>query len=120
MEGHGLNVLGHTYITSAYADDLCIICTTNESFEIVNQSLGLYESSSSAKINFSKSVGLWCGSWKDRKDSPLGLKWTNKGIKYLGVFLGNTMEFEQKSFSSIKNERDCSEKMEASSTNFII
>ena len=88
MEGHGLNVLGHTYITSAYADDLCIICTINESFEIV-------ESSSSAKINFSKSVGLWCGSWKDKKDSPLGVKWTNKGIKYLGVFLGNTMEFEQ-------------------------
>ena len=32
MEGHGLNVLGHTYITSVYAYDLCIICTTNESF----------------------------------------------------------------------------------------
>ena len=94
MEGHGLNILGHTYITSAYADDLCIICTSNESFEIVNQSLGFFENSSSAKIHFSKSVGLWCGSWKDRKDSPLGLKWTNKGIKYLGVFLGNTMEFE--------------------------
>ena len=27
MEGHGLNVLGHIYITSAYADDQCIICT---------------------------------------------------------------------------------------------
>ena len=67
------------------------------SLEIVNQSLALYESSSRAKVNLSKSVG----SWKERKESPLGLKWTNKGIKYLGVFLGNSMEFEQKLFSSI-------------------
>ena len=50
MEGHGLNVLGHTFITSAYADDLCIICTKEDAFEIVNQSLELYASSSSAKI----------------------------------------------------------------------
>ena len=104
MEGHGLNVLGHSFITSAYADDLCIICTKDEGFEIVNETLELYTSSSSAKVNFVKSIGLWCGSWRDRKDSPLGLKWTNKGIKYLGVFLGNTVDFEKKSFSSIKNE----------------
>ena len=26
-ESHGINVLGHLFITSAYADDLCIICT---------------------------------------------------------------------------------------------
>ena len=104
MEGHGLNVLRHSFITSAYADDLCIICTKDEGFEIVNETLELYTSSSSAKVNFVKSIGLWCGSWRERKDSPLGLKWSNKGIKYLGVFLGNTVDFEKKSFSSIKNE----------------
>ena len=86
MEGHGLNVLGHTFITSAYADDLCIICTKDEGLKIVKQSLELYANSSSAKINFVKSIGLWCGSWRERKDSPLGLKQTNKGIKYLWVF----------------------------------
>ena len=37
MQGHGLNVLGHSFITSAYADDLCIICTKDEGFEIVNE-----------------------------------------------------------------------------------
>ena len=95
MEGHGLNVLGHSFITSAYADDLCIICTKDEGFEIVNETLELYTSASSAKVNFVKSIGLWCGSWRERKDSPLGLKWTNKGIKYLGVFLGNTVDFEK-------------------------
>ena len=76
MEGFGLNVLGQSFITSAYADDLCIICTKDEGFEIVNETLELYASS----------IGLWCGSWRERKDSPLGLKWTNKGMKYLGVF----------------------------------
>ena len=39
MDGHGLNVLGHTFVTSAYADELCIILTKDEGFEIVNQTL---------------------------------------------------------------------------------
>ena len=59
MEGYGLNVLGHSFITSAYADDLCIICTKDEGFEIVNETLELYASSSSAKVNFDDWFVVW-------------------------------------------------------------
>ena len=81
MESHGLNVLGHTHITSAYADDLCKICNKNESFEIVNQSLGLYESSSSAKVNFSKSVG--CGVVPGRKKRFATWSQMNQQMNYI-------------------------------------
>ena len=64
MEGYGLNVLRHSFITSTYADDLCIICTKDVGFGIVNETLELYASLSSAKVNFDKSIGLWGGSWR--------------------------------------------------------
>ena len=35
-------VFGHTFITSAYADDLCILCFKNEGFEIAKQGLEYY------------------------------------------------------------------------------
>ena len=105
MEGHGLNVLGHSFITSAYADDLCIICTKDEGFEIVNETLELYTSSSSAKVNFVKSIGLWWWFLERKKKIR---HWVSNGqtkeLNIWGVFLGNTVDFEKKSFSSIKNE----------------
>ena len=104
MTSSSLNVHGDLFITSAYADDLCVLCTNNEGFDIIKEALRIYEKASSAKVNYSKSVGLWSGSWKERDDLPLGLKWTKDGFKYLGIFLGNTESFEKKNFVSIKSD----------------
>ena len=47
------------------------------------------ESATGAKINLSKTKGLWVGKWKDRKDEPIKIEWTNKNVKTLGVYIGN-------------------------------
>ena len=36
-----------------------------------------------------KTKGLWTGSWKNRRVSPMGIKWTSENVFNLGVYLGN-------------------------------
>ena len=48
----------------------------------------LFEKGSGAKLNLSKSKGLWLGSWRGRQDPPVSLDWTSNKIKVLGVFIG--------------------------------
>ena len=57
-----------------------------------------YEKATGAKINYEKTKGLWVGSWKNRTDDPFQeidphqtkrIKWTNKNVEYLGVYVGN-------------------------------
>ncbi|UYV74140.1 hypothetical protein LAZ67_11002225 [Cordylochernes scorpioides] len=40
-----------------------------------------------------KSCGLWCGSWRHRTDSPLGIFWTSESLNILGctITAGNTI-----------------------------
>ena len=49
----------------------------------------LFEKGSGAKLNLSKSKGLWLGSWRGRQDPPVSLDWTSNKIKVLGVFIGS-------------------------------
>ena len=67
-------------------------------FKEVYKELGDYEKATGAKINYNKTKGLWLGKWKNRKDDPFEnyyqqnsqkIKWTNKNIKYLGIYVGN-------------------------------
>ena len=48
--------------------------------------------------DYDKTLGLWVGKWKDRTDDPFHeagsadtkkIKWTNKNVKFLGVYVGN-------------------------------
>ena len=48
----------------------------------------LFEKASGAKLNQSKSRGLWLGGWCGRTDSPVALDWSSTKLKILGVFLG--------------------------------
>ena len=36
-------------------------------------------------MNLTKSHGLWLGSWKSRRDLPLGIAWSSESIKILGL-----------------------------------
>ena len=51
-----------------------------------------------------KSCGLWCGSWKHRRDKPLNIGWNNEGNTFLGVYLGNKACFEDKNWENIIEE----------------
>ena len=72
-----------------YADDTTIAILQNRCFKEVYKELTDFELASGAKVNYSKTTALWTGSWKDRTDTPLPFKFTNKNVKTLGVYFGN-------------------------------
>lgn len=88
----GLQV-GDTLIkVSAYADDLTVVICHEQDVSSLSDALQVYEMATSAKLNWSKTEALWCGSGS--RDVPLptlpgGIKWSRTGLKFLGVWLGN-------------------------------
>ena len=98
------NIVGFTIdnskvVSSHYADDAVIKITQNRCFKEVYKDLQDYQRASGARINFDKTKGLWLGKWKSRTDDPFEgmyddesrvIKWTNKNVKYLGIFVGNS------------------------------
>ncbi len=94
----GFTVQGEKIISSHYSDDAVIKITQNRCFKEVYKDLELYEQGTGAKVNYEKTKGLWLGKWRDRTDDPFSalykthdqkIKWTNKNVKYLGVYVGN-------------------------------
>ena len=94
----GFTIQGEKIISTHYADDAVIKITQNQCFKEVYKELKEYENATGAKINFEKSTGLWVGKWRNRTDDPFQdidpdntkkIKWTNKNVKYLGIYVGN-------------------------------
>ena len=73
---------------SQYADDTSLIVCSDDSICAAFETYSLFELGSSAKLNRSKSKGLWLGSWNGRQDPPVVLDCTSVKIKVLGVYLG--------------------------------
>ena len=85
----GFLVGGERIVSTHYADDATIVITQNRCFKEVIKEIADYELASGAKVNYQKTKGLWLGKWKARQDTPLGITWTNKNVKTLGVYFGN-------------------------------
>ena len=94
----GFEIQGEKIISSHYADDAVIKITQNRCFKEVYKELRAYEKATGAKVNYDKTNGLWVGKWKHRTDDPFHeiasedlrkIKWTNKNVKYVGVYVGN-------------------------------
>ena len=71
-----------------YADDTTVIASSDTDFAVLEDCLSTYQKRSGAKLNISKSRGLFFGSWRERSDSPLSLTWTAGSIKILGIMVG--------------------------------
>ena len=93
----GFTIQGENIVSSHYADDAVIKITQNRCFKEVYKELKDFEKASGAKVNYDKTQGLWLGKWKNRTDDPFDglyedenrIKWTNKNVKYLGIYVGN-------------------------------
>ena len=94
----GFTIQGEKIVSTHYADDAVIKITQNRCFKEVYKDLKDYEKATGAKVNYDKTLGLWVGKWKDRTDDPFHeagsadtkkIKWTNKNVKFLGVYVGN-------------------------------
>ena len=73
---------------SQYADDTSLVVTTDDSIKATFETYSLFEKGSGAKLNQTKSKGLWLGSWTGRTDPPMALDWSPSKLKILGVYLG--------------------------------
>ena len=77
---------GLQFKVGQYADDTTSF-VKDVSLNNLFREIQLYERRTGAKLNISNTEAMWLGSWKDRVDQPLGLKWVNK-MKSLGVVFG--------------------------------
>lgn len=80
------------HVISQYADDTNTIVTSERSINTTLKFFKVYGRASGAKINISKSVGLWLGPWKARKDSPFGFQWTACVKIYGTYFVENSVQ----------------------------
>ena len=89
----GFKVGGEKIVSAHYMDDTTIIIKQNRCFKEVIKELELYEKATEAKVNYKKTKGLWVGSWKGRRTSPMpGIKWTSGDVKNLGFILEMTIQ----------------------------
>ena len=86
----GFTIEGEKIVSTHYADDTTIIIRQNRCFKEVIKEIEHYEEASGAKVNYSKTKGLWTGNWKQRRVPPMDITWTSKNVFSLGVFFGNT------------------------------
>ncbi len=80
---------GEKIISLHYADDTVITMKQNQCFKEVYKELTDYENATGAKVNATKTKGLWTGRWKGSTHSPLGYAWTSGNVENLGLFFGN-------------------------------
>ena len=90
---------------SSYADDFQIVVTKLESIDITFDILSRFGKATNSKINLDKSEALWVGNWKNNVMKPGNLRYTNKMVKSVGVFVGNEREeAEKRGFEEIKEK----------------
>ena len=78
---------------SQYADDNTCFVTNDYGLLKVLDVFEQYGRASGAKLNRTKSKGLWLGRWRQRSDSPGGLMWSNSTIKIVGFHFGDESAF---------------------------
>ena len=74
---------------SAYADDVVILVDSQQDIDMLVKDVVQFGSISSAKVNWDKSEALSVGGLEKKLSLPGGLIWKTRGLKYLGVFLGD-------------------------------
>lgn len=85
IQGAPMPQTSETIKVIAYADDVTLFLSSNESFTALNHELTMFELATGSKINRQKSKGLWLGEWSQRRDKPLNITWTKIGIRILGI-----------------------------------
>ena len=90
IDGLVLSGFRENVILSAYADDVVVLIKTQRDVDILANLTVLFNTLSSAKVNWAKSDALAVGRWHDGLPVlPQNLSWRTDGFKYLGVFLGS-------------------------------
>lgn len=81
----GFNVFGNEVKVLAYADDIAFFCKDKPSIDKTLSIIEEFGSVSGARMNNTKSSGLWFGYWAITPSHYAGIEWSCVPPKYLGV-----------------------------------
>lgn len=87
--------------STGFADDVHFFISENQQFQLITDAFNLYSRQSGALLNTTKSKGLFCGAWKTRDDKPLQSHWSTEGLKVLGVYIGNSQQWEYENWKTL-------------------
>lgn len=77
-------------VLSVYADDVIVLVKNQREVDALVFLTNLFNTLSSARVNWSKSEALAVGKWRGGLPVlPDSLMWRSDGLKYIGVFIGN-------------------------------
>ena len=91
LQGLFLPGFNGNMVLSSYADDVIVFIGDQKDTDILVNIVREFSSASAARVNWKKSEALAVGEWSGGLPVlPQNMLWKKDGLKYLGVFLGNT------------------------------
>jgi hypothetical protein len=78
----------HSIRISQLADDTTLYFNSKNDISVALNEIEIFGNFSGLMIDRNKTEGLWIGKLKHSKDKEEHIKWTNKPIKTLGIYLG--------------------------------
>ena len=88
-------VEGLEFKLSQYADDSTSIVKDERSLCALFKVISRYERGSGAKLNLTKTEGMWLGAWRNSQEKPFGIRWVNKMTILGTVFFNGSVSVER-------------------------
>ena len=82
----GVSLCGNEVKLSQFADDTNLFCADLLSVQSALQTLEEFGKISGLNLNKEKTKAIWLGTWANKREKPLGLKWVNCA-RFLGIYL---------------------------------
>uniref|UniRef100_A0A8P4KAC5 Reverse transcriptase domain-containing protein n=1 Tax=Dicentrarchus labrax TaxID=13489 RepID=A0A8P4KAC5_DICLA len=93
-------------VLSAYADDVVVFIKDQQDVCVLNSVIQKFSVVSAARVNWRKSEALAVGEWREGLPVlPQSLIWRREGLKYLGIYLGNS-DIGKKNWENILEKVD--------------
>ena len=85
------NHIEHEQLLSQYADDMSLFLNGEDSIKPLFNCINKFSSLAGPKLNLEKTEGLWLGPLKQLQQdcSLFNIKWPNKPIRSLGIYVGH-------------------------------
>ena len=97
---HGIKIGSLNVALLQYAEDTSGTASDLNSAKQFLKTVETFGFYSGLKLNKEKTEGMWIGSCKDSRATPLGIAWANSGMKILGVYVTYQSEISyQKNFA---------------------
>ena len=91
----------------SYVDDTQFFSSTEESILETFKTANKFEKASGAKINKTKTIGLYLGAWKNKTPQFKKITWTKTNIKTLGINHGYEVDENEIWMEKINKIKNC-------------